>query len=77
MNVVILVLFDLMYVFLFIFTTIIVMEILWTISIYLESVCIIPQLYMMEEYGKASWGSAYLPNLAGIIQIFVHLKLDI
>jgi len=29
-----------------------VMEILWTISIYLESVCIIPQLYMMKNTGK-------------------------
>jgi len=29
-----------------------VQEILWTISIYLESVCIIPQLYMMKNTGK-------------------------
>jgi len=31
-----------------------VMEVLWTFSIYLESVCIIPQLYMIKQIGIIS-----------------------
>jgi len=30
------------------------MEVLWTFSIYLESVCIIPQLYMIKQIGIIS-----------------------
>ncbi len=30
-----------------------------------------------EEYRKALWGSAHLPDPAGIIQIYVYLQLDL
>jgi len=53
-----------------------VMEILWTFSIYLEAVAILPQLFMITKTGEAeSITSHYF--CIGSIQSLVHLQLGL
>ena len=47
-----------------------VMEILWTFSIYLESVAILPQLFMLQKQGGCESMTSHYVMLLGLYRLF-------